>query len=125
MKNILIVDDSLFMRNYLKDILAKNLFSRNYINIVEADGRKNALLKMKSNTFDVILLDIVMKESDVEGVEFLTEIYKLFLNQKVIVISSVGQPYIINKCKQLGVKHFLQKPFEPEKIIESIKAVLQ
>jgi CheY-like chemotaxis protein len=74
MKNILVVDDSAFMRSILKDILMDrngDLVISVPIEIHEADGKASALKQINKIHPDVILLDIVMQESETEGLEFI------------------------------------------------------
>lgn len=128
MKKILIVDDSSFMRNVLKDIIASNADTLNLaedFEIHEADGKKKALSLMKKIRPDVILLDIVMQESEMEGVEFIVEANSFFDLSKIIMVSSVSHMDIMNTCKNLGVKFYIQKPFLKEEVIDSIRKVMK
>lgn len=126
MKKVLIVDDSEFMRCILKDIITKQNpgFSRRPIEVVEADSKETALKNTREWQPDAILLDIVMKNSEVEGIEFLETVKGTFNLNKVIMITSVGQPHVINRCKKLGINYILQKPFEYMSIINSLNRVL-
>ncbi|TAK74123.1 MAG: response regulator [Gammaproteobacteria bacterium] len=127
MKKILIVDDSQFMRIVLKDLITnKNnkIHFLDKIDFFEADGKNSAISQLKVVNPDLILLDIVMKESEIEGIRFIEEIKDYFPTKKIIVISSLGQSFLINKCKQLGISNYFQKPFEHNKIIDAINQVL-
>ena len=128
MKKILIVDDSAFMRNVLKDIIVTNADIANLgddYKIYEADGRANAIIIAQKINPNVILLDIVMKESDMEGIDFILEANKFFDLSKIIMVSSIGHEEIINTCKNLGVKFYIQKPFIHMEVINSIKDVIK
>jgi two-component system chemotaxis response regulator CheY len=127
MKKILIVDDSAFMRNVLKDIITgdgKKPSLSNEIEIFEADGKEAALILAKKEKPDVILLDIVMKESEMEGVEFIMDANEFFDLSKIIMITSIAHMDIMDTCKNLGVKFYLQKPFDQKEVIDSIKEVI-
>lgn len=127
MKKILIIDDSTFMRNVLKDILLEKDGDRQLVadlEFFEADGMKTARKQIKTVTPDAILLDVVMQDSETEGVEFLREIQPTFDTSKVIIISSIGQIEILEECNKLGVKFYIQKPFENSKIIDAVNHVL-
>lgn len=127
MKKILIVDDSTFMRNVVKDILENGADSslKNKLELYEADGKTNAISQVNKIKPDVILLDIVMKESEMEGLEFLEEIKSFFDLRKIIMISSIGQQEILHKCKVLGIQHYLQKPIENEQVYEALSLILK
>ena len=55
-KTVLIADDSLFMRTWLKDMLEKSMFTV----ITEAKDGYEAIKKYKEFTPDIVLLDITM-----------------------------------------------------------------
>lgn len=127
MKKILIVDDSAFMRNILKDLLsnkAEDVALKDNVELFEADGKTNAIKQFKKIKPDLILLDIVMRESEIEGIEFIEEIKPSFDLSKIIMISSIGQTEVLDKCNKLGIKTYLQKPFEHEQVIETINKIL-
>lgn len=125
MKTILIVDDSEFMRMVLKDLLVDPLTSTQLgeMKILEADGKEAALKLFSQSKPDIILLDIVMRESEFEGLEFLEEIKHEFELRKVILVSSVKQEYLIKHCQQLGIENYLQKPLEQLQIIEALNKI--
>ncbi|MHB1948046.1 MAG: response regulator [Gammaproteobacteria bacterium] len=128
MKKILIVDDSTFMRNVLKDILrAKDGDAElvTELEFFEANGITTARQQIKKVNPDAILLDIVMQESETEGVEFLREIKSFFDTSKVIIISSIGQIEILDECNKLGVKFYIQKPFVHSKIIDAVNHIIK
>lgn len=112
---ILTADDSAFMRKVLIDILT----DAGYDNIIEAENGKQALEKYKSESPDLILLDIVMPEID--GIETLKQIGK---SAKVIMITAVGQESIMDDAKANGALGYIIKPFDKEKVIEEVKKVV-
>lgn len=127
MKKILIVDDSAFMRNVLRELLTEKngpLVVNHDVEIYEADGKENALGQMNKINPDLILLDVVMKSSETEGLEFLKEIENKFDTKKVIMISSVGQIELTKDTLKLGIMDYIEKPFEPAKVINKVNKVL-
>lgn len=126
MKKILIVDDSAFMRNVLKEMITSDaeMAGLTDFEIHEADGKKKALGITKKINPDVILLDVVMQESEFEGIEFLESIKEFFDLNKIIMITSIGQMEVLDKCKKLGVIIYIQKPFEDTEVINSIKKIV-
>ncbi len=125
MKKILIIDDSPFMRKLLKDLLLNSERPRlQAIEIYEADGKKSALVQLKKNKPDIILLDIVMQESEIEGLEFLQEVKDIYDARKIIMITSIGQPSIMEECKQFGIQNYLQKPFENAQVVDMVNKAL-
>lgn len=128
MKKVLIVDDSTFMRNVIKDLLNNKIDDLSVIDELtfsEADGKRSALQQVKIVKPDAILLDIVMKESELEGVEFLEEINSYFDIKKIIMISSIGQTDVLEKCKKMGLLYFIQKPIDHKQLIEAVNQVIK
>ena len=112
-KKVLIVDDSTFMRMVLRDIVASH---NPAVDIVEADGEKTALVIIKKEMPDLVLLDIIMNNSEVEGINILKILHSQHPTIPVIMITSVGHANIIEQCKNLGAKGYIKKPFDSEEI---------
>lgn len=70
------------------------------------DGSE-ALVELRSNQYDLILLDLMMPVLD--GWTVLSEIKNKGLNIKVIVTSNLSQPEDIEKAKELGALDYLVK----------------
>lgn len=119
-KKILLVDDSLFMRNMIKDILTKNFDCE----VIEADTGPGAEAKFNKEKPDLTLLDIVMPEGDEEGIRVLKAIKKSDPNAKVIMITAVGHETVIEECKSLGVKEYIIKPLDEDNVIEVLERCL-
>ncbi|WP_454781745.1 response regulator [Legionella sp. WA2022007384] len=117
----MIVDDSNFMRIILKDILNGNFTD---LEIIEADGKQAALLHLKQKSPDLVLLDIVMNASEIEGIKLLESIHHKYPHLNVLMITSVGHASIKEQCKTLGAKGYIQKPFEIEQIKNELKKYL-
>ncbi|MFS0861074.1 response regulator [Fredinandcohnia sp. 179-A 10B2 NHS] len=105
MKKILVVDDSRFMRSWLKRLLSDS----GYSNIIEAENGVNAIRKYKSNSPDLVIMDITMPVLD--GVHALREIMLIDGNAKVIMCSSLGQQSLIVETIKIGAKDFVVKPY--------------
>jgi len=117
-KKILIVDDSLFMRMTLKDVLSKEY------EIVEADSGAKSLEQFRKQKPDLVLLDIVMPGGEEEGVKVLQEIIKNNPEACVVMITAVGQEAIIVECKRLGAKDYIVKPFDEKMVAETVERCL-
>jgi two-component system chemotaxis response regulator CheY len=121
MKKILIVDDSAFMRSILKDLLSKCV---PIVEVFEAEGKASASENLKKHMPDLVLLDVVMKNSEYEGIEILKEIKEFFPNTKVIMVTSVGQVSVVEECKKLGIQQYIEKPFDQDVVLEKVKQYL-
>jgi len=120
MANILVVDDDPDFRITLVAIL------KNMGHTVEmADSGQVGLNLIKSNAFNVVLLDIIMPEMD--GVEVLREIKKIYLDIKIIMMSGggrMGGARYLNSCKRLGSDYILEKPFLTEELSKALNLTL-
>lgn len=126
MKKILIVDDSPFFRRLLKDeLISSNVLNfGGAVDIIEADDKPSALDQVQKNKPDLILLDIVMRDNEREGIQILEDVRQNYPNIKVIIITSVGQNSVISKCKSLGVSDYIGKPFDSAQLEAAIKNTL-
>lgn len=121
MKQVLIIDDSSFMREVLKDLLTTNI--RN-IQVLEAENKLSALEQLKKIKPDLILLDTVIEENELEGFEILKEIKRIYAKANVIMLTSIGQTAVIEKCRKLGVLHYIQKPFDQDDVLKNVSKFL-
>ncbi|MCM8801411.1 MAG: response regulator [Candidatus Omnitrophica bacterium] len=121
MARVLIVDDALFMRKMLSDILKKE-----GIEVCgEAENGKEAIEKYKQLKPDLVTMDIVMpKMEEIDGVTAVREIMKIDPQAKIIMVSAMGQHSLVVEAIQAGAKDFVTKPFQPSRVIEAIKRVL-
>ncbi len=121
MAKILIVDDALFMRKMLSDIIHKEGFEV----CGEAENGKEAIDKYQQLQPDLVTMDIVMpKINDIDGIMAVKEIMKINPQAKVVMVSAMGQHSLVVEAIQAGAKDFVTKPFQPSRIIEALKRVL-
>jgi two-component system chemotaxis response regulator CheY len=118
MARVLIVDDALFMRKMLGDILKKEGFEI----CGEAENGKDAIEKYKELKPDLVTMDIVMpKMEEIDGVAAVKEIVKIDPQAKIIMVSAMGQHVLVVEAIQAGAKDFVTKPFQPSRVIEAVK----
>ncbi|MDD2447106.1 MAG: response regulator [Tissierellia bacterium] len=118
-KRVLIVDDAIFMRMKLKDILEKNGFEV----VAEAQNGQEAVEKYKAEKPDLVTMDITMPEMD--GVSALKEIKKIKEDAKVVMCSAMGQQAMVMEAIQAGAVDFIVKPFESERVIQSLNKAIR
>ena len=114
---VLIVDDAMFMRMMLKDILSKN----GYEVCGEAANGKEVIDKYIELRPDLVLLDITMPEMD--GITALKEIKHIDPQAVVVVCSAMGQQNMVIEAIQNGALDFIVKPFQQNRVIESLKRI--
>ncbi len=118
MKSVLVVDDSLISRRMIKQMLGA--FN---VSIDEAKNGTEAIEKVQTNHYDLILLDLLMP--DIQGQEVLEFIQKSGINTNVVVISADIQETTKARCKELGAKAFLNKPPKEEEFHYVVKEFLE
>lgn len=118
-KNLLVVDDSATFRQLLCMSLAR-VDGIAQSNITEAIDGEDALNKVRSGDFDLVLTDIRMPNMD--GLEFVRRV-RGDLNQTnlpIIIISTKGADDDISLGMSMGASAYLSKPISMVKLRELI-----
>ena len=116
---ILVSDDSMLARKQLTDIIltiGTPIF-------IEAKDGQDAIEKYKSETPDLVFLDIVMPRKD--GIEAIKEIKAFDSNASIIIASSVGTQSQLKIAIEEGAKDFIQKPIDRNQVIEVVEKFLE
>lgn len=113
---ILVVDDEELIRDVIKEYLEANNYT-----VEEASNGIEALEKLENNKYDLLILDIMMKELD--GFSMLDRLDK---NKMIptIVLSARGEEYDKLHGFDLGIDDYLTKPFSPKELVARVKAIL-
>lgn len=118
---VLVVDDALFMRRMISDILKKEGLEV----CGEAENGKEAIDKYKELKPDLVTMDIVMPRiEEIDGIGAVKEIMKADPQAKIIMVSAMGQHSLVVEAIQAGAKDFVTKPFQPSRVVEAFKRVL-
>lgn len=112
---ILIVDDSMFMRGMLREMLEKN----GYEVAGEAENGIEAIEKYKELKPDLVTMDITMP--DMTGLVALKEIRKMDDDAKVIMCSAMGQNAMVMEAMRNGALDFIIKPFKASAVLEALR----
>jgi len=118
-KTILIVDDSVSMRQVLSIALTGAGFD-----IIEAGDGNEALTKLNGDKIHLIVSDVNMPGMD--GLTLVSHI-KENANYKftpIIMLTTESQDELIQKGKALGVKAWLVKPFKPEQMLDAVSKLI-
>lgn len=117
-KRVLIVDDAKFMRGILRKILE----GEGYQVIGEGENADDGIEKYKKLKPDLTTMDICMPNKS--GIEAVKEIKSFDKEAKILVCSALGQELLVMEAIQAGAKDFVVKPFKKEKIIETVKKLV-
>ncbi len=115
---VLIVDDAIFMRTMVGDILTQAGFEI----IGEAETGLQAIEKYQQLRPDLVTMDIVMP--DMGGIDAVREICKQDPQAKILMCSAMGQQALVVEAIQAGAKDFVVKPFQPSRVLEAVQRVL-
>jgi two-component system chemotaxis response regulator CheY len=116
-RTILVVDDAAFMRMMIRDILSKEGYT-----IHEAVNGRDAIEKHAELQPDLTTMDITMPELD--GISALRLIREANPDARVLMVSAMGQQKMIVEALDAGALDFLVKPFQPTKVLETVKKCL-
>jgi len=86
------------------------------------DSAARALELVKSQTFDLILSDVVMPEKD--GLSLLEDFKKMELATPVVMVSGQAHIEMAVRATRLGAVDFLEKPLSTEKLLLTVENVL-
>ena len=112
---ILIVDDSPILRRAAKKAVLQAGIDES--EIFEAGNGEEALGVASTTPIDLVLLDLNMPV--MSGFEFMEKVHEspeLSAKFNVIVVSTESNEKKFENLRELGVKGFLRKPFEPEEL---------
>lgn len=116
-KKILITDDAAFMRLMITRILEPEGYE-----LIEACDGLDMLQKYEEYHPDIVTLDITMPKMD--GLTAIKELKKKHPESKVIMCSAMGQKVMVLDAMKSGADDFIVKPFQKDKVLESINKIL-
>lgn len=117
-KRVLVVDDSVFMRDIIKDIFAAGGFSV----VGEAGNGVEAVEKYKELKPDLVTMDLVMPYRN--GIDATREILRGDSKALVVMCSALGQETMVMEAIEAGAVDFIVKPPRAEDVLAVVKKVL-
>ncbi len=115
---VLIVDDE----DYIRKLIKKSFVNESYL-IEEASNGSEALTLLKNNIFDLIILDVMLKDED--GFELIKEIKGMGFKAPIIFVSGRNEDYDKILGLGLGANNYITKPFSPAILCAHVKAQLR
>lgn len=116
-RKILVVDDEERMVRFIRLNLEHDGF-----HVVDAFNGKQALERLRDETPDLVLLDVMMP--DLDGFEVLRMIREIS-NVPVIMLTARGDEDDRVRGLELGADDYITKPFSPREMVSRVKAVLR
>jgi len=120
MSKILVVDDS----NSIRDMVSFTLKNAGY-EIVEAKDGLDGLSKGKTGSFDLVISDVNMPNMD--GITLCQELRKLpkYKFTPVLMLTTESSTDVKMRGKAAGATGWLVKPFNPDKLLDTVKRVVK
>ncbi len=117
--SILIVDDSISMRQSVRFVLEQEGFS-----VTEAGDGIEGLAKQDGTKFDLMLTDVNMPNMD--GLSMIRSIRSGGMNKftPILVLTTESQGAVVEEGKKCGATGWIVKPFTPEKLVSTMRKVL-
>jgi len=120
MSKILIIDDEKDICFLISEILVDEKYTTEY-----ATNSSIALNKFNKFKPDLIILDVWLGNSDLDGIELLKKIKELNPLIPIIIISGHGTVDMAVNAIKNGAYDFIEKPFNSEKIIIVSKRAIE
>ncbi len=117
MAKLLIVDDEQSIREVIKEYAEFEGYT-----VSEADDGMKAIKMAKEESFDLIIMDVMMPKLD--GYSAVKEIHK-FSDVPVVMLSARVEEYDKLFGFEIGVDDYVTKPFSPKELMARVAAVLK
>ena len=121
MKNILIIDDSISIRSFIKLMLEDEKY-----NVVEAENGAIGIEKFRAGNYDLVISDIYMPEKS--GLEVVVTLKKDYPDIQIIILSDGGKENFtdyMSVCEALGATSFLSKSKIKDELLPLIKRLIE
>ncbi len=115
--HVLVVDDD----DRLRDLLGKFLSDHDFMVVTAADAA-DAREKMKTLSFDIIVLDLMMPGES--GLDF-AEDFRRHSDVPILMLTAMGEPEDRIDGLERGADDYLVKPFEPQELLLRINNILR
>ncbi len=115
-KSILVVDDDTNLRKTMVIILHNAGYEVRF-----AENATQGLVQLQSRKFDLMILDYKMPELD--GMVLLKTIRRLQPELPVFFLTGNGSPELEQEAWRNGVKGYLVKPADPERILMLVRTL--
>ena len=114
---ILVVDDEEIVIQCCRRILADSAYHVEFVH-----SGVEALKKIEESSFDLMILDFMMPKMD--GMEVLRHVKETQPGIKVIMVTGLDQADTAQRARNLGVFHYLPKPFDPDALRHAVESAL-
>ena len=117
MPQVLVVDDSTYMRMKAKKILLECGYS-----VLEAVSGAEAVDVYKAQAPDCVLLDIRMP--DMDGLTALQRIREYDPDARIAMVTGMGEQRVVKEALKAGAMDFVVKPFTKGRMTAAVRKMI-
>lgn len=115
---VLICEDDFMTRKAVEHHLKRNGFD-----IETTQNGREAIFKMESNSFDLLLVDIHMPYMN--GIELINYVRtKIKSTVPIVVLSRIGMEETMQEAFSVGANDYITKPFNPDELTQRLKRLI-
>jgi DNA-binding NtrC family response regulator len=115
---ILVVDDERIVLDSCRRVLEADGFK-----VLLVPSTDKALEAMKTEDFDLLLVDVKMPERD--GIYLMREVKEKWPDIPIIVMSGYDTAETIAEAAKVGAATFIAKPFTPDELLKTVRQVIE
>ena len=115
-QNILIIDDEIDICKLISGVLEDEGYQT-----YNAQNSDSAISIISEDNIDLIILDVWLEGSKLDGIELLQEIHSRRPEIPIIIISGHGNIDTAVTAIKIGAYDYLEKPFKTERLMHTIK----
>jgi len=118
MSKILLVEDDQFLRTLYVDLLKADGYT-----VEEAVDGEEAFNKIKSGSWDLILLDVVLPKMD--GFQVINKLKTespQSLKQKIVLLTNLDKSSLIKEVDPLGLQYLIKSDLTPDQFVNKVKS---
>ena len=120
MSDILIVDDERDIRELISEILIDEGYTTRL-----AGTSEDAMREVTSQPPGLMILDIWLKDSDMDGIDILKKVKSDYPEVPVVIISGHGNIEIAVAAIKQGAYDFIEKPFNIDQLLVVIRRAME
>ena len=102
--------------------LVRQVLERNGYQVTEAGDMREALAQSEKNAIDLVVTDLVM--SDEKAMTAAQAMHSRLPKLKMIIISGAARAEVLAAAEKLGVQATLQKPIQPQELLDTVERLL-
>jgi DNA-binding response OmpR family regulator len=117
--NILLLEDTRTVQNYVRDVLRSLEFSYELLVAKRVD---DAAQLAEQNEIDLFIVDIGLPDGD--GIDFLCAMAAVHPSARALVITGTPSDFYRDRARAIGVLNILPKPLQRKTLLDAVTALL-